>query len=346
MISSAFGCPFEGEVPVSRVVDIARQVMAAGPAELGIADSIGVAVPAQVTAWSRRFGRRIGERSRCAFICTTRATPGWPMPRRRSMPVPHRWMRASAASAVVRLPRLPPATCQPTTCSTCCRARASKPAFHSTRSSTQVAGSRPSSAAACRRCCRKPGRFRPRHEPSQDIHHINFLFADLDAAVARFEALFGDGAFVWKTSQARAYARRGHASATPGWCWSHRSTGRGYRTGAVPARTRRRVFSCCRSASRPRPGDRRAGSADSSVQPGDVRAGPCRVADCRPARDTVPGVAMTVDRTPSENPPDRHRAAGRFPVCFGLREGKSRPGNRRRARATEESPGSIGQGAR
>ena len=49
MISSAFGCPFEGEVPVSRVVDIARQVLAAGPAELGIADSIGVAVPAQVT---------------------------------------------------------------------------------------------------------------------------------------------------------------------------------------------------------------------------------------------------------------------------------------------------------
>jgi hydroxymethylglutaryl-CoA lyase len=48
MISSAFGCPFEGEVPISRVVDIARQVMAVGPAELGIADSIGVAVPAQV----------------------------------------------------------------------------------------------------------------------------------------------------------------------------------------------------------------------------------------------------------------------------------------------------------
>ena len=49
MISSAFGCPYEGEIPVSRVVDIARQVMMAEPAELGIADSIGVAVPAQVT---------------------------------------------------------------------------------------------------------------------------------------------------------------------------------------------------------------------------------------------------------------------------------------------------------
>ena len=49
MISSAFGCPYEGEVPVQRVVDIANAVMQAGPAELGIADSIGVAVPAQVT---------------------------------------------------------------------------------------------------------------------------------------------------------------------------------------------------------------------------------------------------------------------------------------------------------
>ena len=49
MISSAFGCPFEGEVPLSRVIDIAAQVMEGAPVELGIADSIGVAVPAQVT---------------------------------------------------------------------------------------------------------------------------------------------------------------------------------------------------------------------------------------------------------------------------------------------------------
>ena len=48
MISSAFGCPYEGEIPVQRVVDIAKQVVEAEPAELGIADSIGVAVPAQI----------------------------------------------------------------------------------------------------------------------------------------------------------------------------------------------------------------------------------------------------------------------------------------------------------
>ena len=49
MISSAFGCPYEGEIPVSRVVDIAKQVVEEGPAELGIADSIGVAVPSQIS---------------------------------------------------------------------------------------------------------------------------------------------------------------------------------------------------------------------------------------------------------------------------------------------------------
>ena len=49
MISSAFGCPYEGEVRPERVVDLARRVVESGPAELGIADSIGVAVPSQVT---------------------------------------------------------------------------------------------------------------------------------------------------------------------------------------------------------------------------------------------------------------------------------------------------------
>ena len=49
MISSAFGCPFEGEVSPSRIVDIAKRVAEAEPAELGVADSIGVAVPNQVT---------------------------------------------------------------------------------------------------------------------------------------------------------------------------------------------------------------------------------------------------------------------------------------------------------
>jgi hydroxymethylglutaryl-CoA lyase len=48
-ISTAFGCPFEGEIAPSRVVEIARRVAAAGPVELALADTIGVAVPRQVS---------------------------------------------------------------------------------------------------------------------------------------------------------------------------------------------------------------------------------------------------------------------------------------------------------
>ena len=49
MVSSAFGCPFEGEVPLQRVLDIVDQVVGGDPVELGLADSIGVAVPDQIT---------------------------------------------------------------------------------------------------------------------------------------------------------------------------------------------------------------------------------------------------------------------------------------------------------
>jgi hydroxymethylglutaryl-CoA lyase len=48
-ISAAFGCPFEGEVPAQRVVDIARAIAEARPFEIAIADTIGVGVPGQVT---------------------------------------------------------------------------------------------------------------------------------------------------------------------------------------------------------------------------------------------------------------------------------------------------------
>lgn len=48
-ISAAFGCPFEGDVPPQRIVDIARAVLDAGPAEIALADTTGVGVPAQVT---------------------------------------------------------------------------------------------------------------------------------------------------------------------------------------------------------------------------------------------------------------------------------------------------------
>jgi hydroxymethylglutaryl-CoA lyase len=48
-ISAAFGCPFEGPVPAARVADLAEAMADAGAREIALADTIGVAVPSQVT---------------------------------------------------------------------------------------------------------------------------------------------------------------------------------------------------------------------------------------------------------------------------------------------------------
>src|SRR3546814_309404 len=48
-IGASFGCPYEGEVAIDRVVSVADRVAAAGAAEVSLADTIGVGVPSQVT---------------------------------------------------------------------------------------------------------------------------------------------------------------------------------------------------------------------------------------------------------------------------------------------------------
>lgn len=48
-IGASFGCPFEGEVNEARVVEMARRLAEAGPVEVALADTIGVADPAHVT---------------------------------------------------------------------------------------------------------------------------------------------------------------------------------------------------------------------------------------------------------------------------------------------------------
>lgn len=47
-IGASFGCPFEGEVPVDRLREVVQRVVDAGPDELALADTIGVAVPSDV----------------------------------------------------------------------------------------------------------------------------------------------------------------------------------------------------------------------------------------------------------------------------------------------------------
>jgi hydroxymethylglutaryl-CoA lyase len=58
-IAVAFGCPFEGPIPPTRVIEIAEQLMAGEPREICIADTIGVAVPAQVQDLLHRLHERL-----------------------------------------------------------------------------------------------------------------------------------------------------------------------------------------------------------------------------------------------------------------------------------------------
>ena len=73
-ISASFGCPYEGEVPVSRVVDIARRGAAAGAVEIALADSIGAAVPTDVHERLDAARAVIGDTALRAHFHNTRNT--------------------------------------------------------------------------------------------------------------------------------------------------------------------------------------------------------------------------------------------------------------------------------
>jgi hydroxymethylglutaryl-CoA lyase len=66
-LSVAFGCPFEGEVNVDRVLHLAREGAAAGVDELCLGDTIGVGVPSQVRTLTQRVRAEIGPRPRLRY---------------------------------------------------------------------------------------------------------------------------------------------------------------------------------------------------------------------------------------------------------------------------------------
>lgn len=67
-LSAAFGCPFEGEIAAERVVELARRLADACPHEIALADTIGVAVPSQVTDLIERVRSALpGMPLRCHF---------------------------------------------------------------------------------------------------------------------------------------------------------------------------------------------------------------------------------------------------------------------------------------
>ena len=59
-IATAFGCPFEGEVAIDRVVEMAKRAAEAGPREIALADTIGVGVPSQVSEMVGRVREAVG----------------------------------------------------------------------------------------------------------------------------------------------------------------------------------------------------------------------------------------------------------------------------------------------
>jgi hydroxymethylglutaryl-CoA lyase len=67
-LAASFGCPYEGEVPVARLVDVFTRVAAFGPEEIALADSIGAAVPTDVTERLDAVAAHAGEATlRCHF---------------------------------------------------------------------------------------------------------------------------------------------------------------------------------------------------------------------------------------------------------------------------------------
>ncbi len=60
-ISAAFGCPYEGQVPAQRIIDLAARMVDAGAQEIALADTIGVGVPSQVGDLVGAVIAKIGE---------------------------------------------------------------------------------------------------------------------------------------------------------------------------------------------------------------------------------------------------------------------------------------------
>lgn len=48
-IAASFGCPFEGEVSIEQLMRVVRECAAAGPFEIALADTIGVATPKDIS---------------------------------------------------------------------------------------------------------------------------------------------------------------------------------------------------------------------------------------------------------------------------------------------------------
>lgn len=73
-IAASFGCPYEGEVDVTRVVGIVQRAADAGAAEVALADTIGCAVPTDVVERVEAVRPALGDTALRAHFHNTRNT--------------------------------------------------------------------------------------------------------------------------------------------------------------------------------------------------------------------------------------------------------------------------------
>ena len=128
VISTSFGCPYEGSVPAQRVLGIARELADAGCEEIGFGDTTGMANPLQV----REFfyvADRLASRRRADRPFPQHA---WAGPRQRARGArkrrPPASSRPSASSADVRSRPERRGISRPRTSSRCSRRWGSRPA--------------------------------------------------------------------------------------------------------------------------------------------------------------------------------------------------------------------------
>lgn len=73
-ISTCFGCPYEGKVPIENVVHVAESLAEMGIDEISIGDTIGVATPNQVVALSAALQERLPVERLAMHFHDTRGT--------------------------------------------------------------------------------------------------------------------------------------------------------------------------------------------------------------------------------------------------------------------------------
>jgi len=74
VVAAAFGCPFEGEMPIGRLVDVLGKIAEHAPREVALADTIGVGAPNEVTERFAAVKRIMPEAMLRAHFHNTRNT--------------------------------------------------------------------------------------------------------------------------------------------------------------------------------------------------------------------------------------------------------------------------------